>query len=137
MCLGNQHIMTNSAEPFWVCPCGQSSNTTENVQQTPKKDLIDNIIKVTKISQNVVNNVKQDFFKAIFGDVAYDESMFNDTLYDWLSSRDDIPKKLGETLPDKYLQTITFDTVLPLVYTNLQTIAAGVETKPTASSKIL
>lgn len=92
------------------------------------EESIEIILGEAKIARSNFDNIKYKFFEAMFNQYTkYDESMFSNNHYDWLHSQKAIPKELGQTVPCELLKSVTFQSVLPKLYSSLQVMELALD----------
>lgn len=140
-----------NSQPKWVNPCGFNPailgvvvgssgndggdgphNDSPNggngldTNVTPTKELLDRIVYQTGITFRKAQDFKEDFAQKTFNQNA-DQVSFNNNVFEWLPSKDEIPKELGNFVSMDHLSSLALDETLLNTYEYLQKIAVGLE----------
>ncbi|XP_077295905.1 uncharacterized protein LOC143918082 isoform X2 [Arctopsyche grandis] len=125
----------NGTPPKWINPCGMSSTadvaspSEADMPFVSDQDLLSQIIVQAKNAFADANAHKDDYVKKTFK-VNFDEhnNAWKHSKYDWLPSKVQIPKDLGEAVPAEHLKSLNnLNVALALTYEYMQRFAAGLE----------
>lgn len=125
-----------NTQPKWVNPCGfnsavlsgNDSNGGNGVDGsvTPTKELLERIVYQTDITSQKAKSFKEEFAQKTFNQNA-DQVSFNNNIFEWLPTKEQIPKELGTFVSMDHLSSLTLDETLLDTYEYLQKIAVGLE----------
>ncbi|XP_067008315.1 uncharacterized protein [Anabrus simplex] len=123
-----------NSHPKWINPCGigQTPNLpeldSEIASDYHSEELLDRILIQARTALMQAERFKEDYtlktFKMGFSQFY---ELWKTNHYEWLPSSEEIPKDLGETMPQEHLDKLKLDMALRNVYQYLQRFAVGLE----------
>ncbi|XP_046386251.1 uncharacterized protein LOC124156014 [Ischnura elegans] len=136
-----------NTKPKWINACGAHMDSTDGRQSmdgrhsppvgSPLLDLgehlsddmlIDNIRIVATGAIDYAKMWRRDYVNQTFNvDFVQHHEAWRTNRYSWLPTLDDIPKELGEPVPDDHLKKLTFVDALKSTFTFMQKYACGLE----------
>ncbi|XP_047350817.1 uncharacterized protein LOC124949577 isoform X2 [Vespa velutina] len=120
-----------SSPPKWVNPCGLAAedfDSDPDVEQLRDVQLLTQVVVQAKTALMHAQLFRDDYIKRTFKvDFADWHLQWKDNHYDWLPSKKDIPKQLGEQLQQQYLDSLELDRSLLDAYEYMQKYAVGLE----------
>lgn len=117
----------------WVNPCGVSTKLRTNgsnpdIAQLEDHDLLNQIVLQAKTALRHAQLFRDEFIRQTFKtDFASVHNLWRKSHYDWLPTRTEIPKELGEELDPEHLNKLDINTSLVDAYEYMQKYAVGLE----------
>ncbi|XP_018328802.1 uncharacterized protein LOC108739408 isoform X2 [Agrilus planipennis] len=130
---GNNNVMVDNdrmhSTPKWVNPCNirHDEETTFAGEAVPNVDLVTQIVHQARIASNYAEQFKEEFAQTMFN-TPFEKlhQSWTHVNFNWLPTKEQIPKSLGVPLSNQYLESVE-DEILLDAYENLQRIAVGLE----------
>ncbi|GLV31789.1 hypothetical protein CBL_07548 [Carabus blaptoides fortunei] len=120
-----------NSHPKWINPCGMGNNPTSHEGEgisVDEKDLLSQIEWQAQIAFDAAKNFRDEYVQKTFK-MEFDQyhQTWKQNRYDWLPTKEQIPKSLSEATPSKHLEVLELNKSLLDTYEYLQTLAVGLE----------